>query len=78
MGCSLTDIIAAFIAVAHKNESNNGGFLAASSATAYAGMAGEVAALHARGPGSFAVAYLDCLASIGEKECMGIKYEEIS
>lgn len=54
LGCSLTGIVAAFAAVAPP-------FDATVAALAYYGVAGEVAARYAKGPGSFQVAFLDAL-----------------
>lgn len=54
LGCSLTGIVAAFIA-------DGDPFDATVAALAYFGAAGEVAAPKATGPGSFQVAFLDAL-----------------
>ncbi len=56
IGCSLSAITAAFTAVAAP-------FEAASAALALVGVAGELAAEQAAGPGSFRVAFIDRLAS---------------
>lgn len=57
LGCSLTGVVAAFAAAAEP-------FEATVSALAYYGVAGEIAAKEAKGPGSFQVAFLDALHSV--------------
>lgn len=54
LGCALTGVVAAFVAVEEP-------FDATVAALAYYGTAGEVAARKAKGPGSFQVAFLDAL-----------------
>ncbi|MBB1076314.1 hydroxyethylthiazole kinase [Rhodoferax sp. 4810] len=58
LGCALTGVVAAFIA--------GGGniLMNTAAALAYYGLAGEYAAAQAKGPGSFAVAFIDALAAI--------------
>lgn len=58
LGCSLTGIVAAFVAT------NDDAFEATTAALAYYGAAGEMAATDAKGPGSFQVAFLDALHAI--------------
>ncbi|WOI57735.1 hydroxyethylthiazole kinase [Palleronia sp. LCG004] len=58
MGCSLTGLIAAFVAPA------DDAFEASVAALAHYGYAGEIAAREAKGPGSFQVAFLDALHAI--------------
>lgn len=58
LGCALTGVVAAFAATADDP------FEATVAALAFYGLAGERAASKAEGPGSFAVAFLDALASI--------------
>ncbi|MEW6184830.1 MAG: hydroxyethylthiazole kinase [Thermodesulfobacteriota bacterium] len=61
-GCTATAIIGAFLAVtAEPLEASAGGL-------AYFGLAGEKAALQAKGPGSFQTAILDALYLISEEE----------
>jgi len=57
LGCSLTGIVGAFIAGQPTAE-------ATVAALAYYGVAGEIAAETAKGPGSFQVAFLDALHSL--------------
>lgn len=61
-GCTATVIIGAFLAV-DRDPVN-----AASTALAYFGLAGEVAASHIRTPGGFQIALLDALYSIDKKQ----------
>ncbi|KQR90254.1 hydroxyethylthiazole kinase [Burkholderia sp. Leaf177] len=62
VGCALSATVAAFVGVAKADD-----FWAATvAAVAYSSIAGELAARDAALPGSFAVAYLDRLASLGE------------
>lgn len=58
IGCAETALIAAFVAVEDDE------FLAATAGLLIAGVAGEIAAESANGPGSFAVNFLDVLSSI--------------
>ena len=58
LGCSLTGIVAAFVAA------NEDAFDATVAALAFFGAAGELAAKTASGPGSFQVAFLDALYAI--------------
>lgn len=58
MGCMLTAVIGAFNAV----ESDP--MVATVSAVAFFGLAGERAALHAKGPGTFKIAFFDALFSM--------------
>ncbi len=60
VGCALSATVAAFVGVAEPEES----WLATVAALAYSAVAGELAAREAALPGSFAVAYLDRLASL--------------
>ncbi len=55
LGCSLTGIVAAFVAA------GDDAFEATVAALAFYGVAGEIAAETAHGPGSFQVAFLDAL-----------------
>ncbi len=57
LGCSLNGVIAAFLVGQKPLE-------ATVAAMAYYGLAGEIAARTAKGPGSFAVAFLDALAAL--------------
>lgn len=57
LGCSLTGIVAAFAVGQPRLE-------ATAAALAFYGLAGEIAAKEAKGPGSFAVHFLDALHSI--------------
>jgi hydroxyethylthiazole kinase len=61
-GCAATVIIAAFLAV------DGNPHTATTTALAYYGLAGEVAASKADAPGSFQVALMDALYSIGEEQ----------
>jgi len=58
LGCSLTGIVGAFLA------SGEDAFPATVSALAYFGAAGEIAGREARGPGDFAVRFLDALYAL--------------
>ncbi|MDF2232917.1 hydroxyethylthiazole kinase [Albimonas sp. CAU 1670] len=58
LGCSLTGVVAAFLA------SGDDPLADVAAALAYYGLAGEIAAEGARGPGSFAVAFVDALHAI--------------
>jgi hydroxyethylthiazole kinase len=60
-GCTATAIIGAFLAVDQDPVS------ATATALAYFGLAGEIGATKAQGPGSFQVAMLDALYTIDEK-----------
>ncbi len=62
MGCAGSALVAACLAV--NDDDNNDDFLAAAAALAILGIAGEMAAEQARGPGSFAVAILDALHNL--------------
>ena len=55
MGCAGSALVCAALAV------ESDAWLAASAALTALGIAGEVAALEARGPGSFAIAIIDAL-----------------
>ena len=57
LGCSLNGVIGAFLVGQNPLE-------ATVAALAYYGLAGEIAAREAKGPGSFAVAFLDALANL--------------
>ena len=61
-GCTASALVGAFLAV-DKNSAH-----AATTALSYLGLAGEKAAVAATGPGSFQMAVLDALYTIGEKE----------
>ena len=61
LGCSLTGIVAAFAVGQPYLE-------ATVAALAYYGFAGEIAALTARGPGSFQVAFIDALHNMRPDE----------
>jgi hydroxyethylthiazole kinase len=62
IGCAETALIAALVAI------ENDEFLAATAGLLIAGVAGEIAAGSANGPGSFAVTFLDALASIAPED----------
>lgn len=62
LGCALSAVTGAFAAVAADN------FEAGVAAAAVYGIAGEIAAERASGPGSFRVAFLDVLDSIGRSD----------
>ena len=61
MGCALGAVIAAFLAV------EDDAFLATAAALTVYGIAGDLAARVAAGPGSFAAAFLDALSAIDGK-----------
>jgi hydroxyethylthiazole kinase len=62
MGCTATALVGAFVAV------NPDAAAAAAHAMAVMGIAGELAAERASGPGSFQVHFLDALAGLSEAE----------
>jgi hydroxyethylthiazole kinase len=62
MGCAVTALIAAFAAIERE------GFTAAASALLVAGVAAEVAAERAAGPGSFPPAFLDALHGLDQAQ----------
>lgn len=62
LGCALSGVVAAFAALTEDH------FLATAAAIAVYGVAGDIAAEQASGPGSFRVAFLDALDAIGEAE----------
>jgi hydroxyethylthiazole kinase len=64
VGCALSATVAAFIGVAGVDASADDYWLATVAALAVSAVAGELAARDAALPGSFAVAYLDRLASL--------------
>ncbi|MBV9119788.1 MAG: hydroxyethylthiazole kinase [Chloroflexi bacterium] len=69
-GCALSAVIAAFSAVGTEVETN------AKQAVIIYGLAGEMAARDAQGPGSFRVALVDCLAEIQrERTARGVRME---
>lgn len=57
LGCSLTGVVGAFLV-------GQSTFDATVAALAYYGLAGEMAATGAKGPGSFAVAFIDALSTL--------------
>jgi len=59
LGCALTGVAGAFLGAGCER------FDGTVAALAYYGLAGEIAAAEAAGPGSFAVRFLDALAGIG-------------
>lgn len=59
LGCSLSSVVAAYLAVSHANK-----FEASIAALAHVSLAGELAAKKSQFPGSFAVAFLDQLNSL--------------
>lgn len=61
LGCSLNGVIAAFLV-------DQPAFPATLAALAYYGLAGERAALHAQGPGTFQSAFLDALYTLSADE----------
>ena len=69
MGCTSTAIIGAFSAI------NHNAFVSAVHAMAVMGMAGEIAATKAKGPGSFIAAFLDQLYVFDHSSLEGLKYE---
>jgi hydroxyethylthiazole kinase len=62
LGCSATALTAAFAAV------NPDVFAAAAGAMAVMGIAGEIAARHARGPGSFQAHFIDALYNLRQED----------
>lgn len=62
-GCALTSLMAAFTAVAPKES-----LLAATAAVAFYGAAAEKAAAKSKGPGSFAVKFIDALYNLDFKD----------
>lgn len=62
LGCALTSLTGAFIGVEKRLS------LAVVSALCYYGIAAEIAAKQAKGPGSFCVNFLDALSNISEQE----------
>ncbi|KAL3077824.1 hypothetical protein niasHS_011627 [Heterodera schachtii] len=66
IGCALSASVAAFLALAKSDEHKRR--IACLTALAVSSVAGELAADESRGPGTFAVAYLDKLASISEED----------
>ena len=63
-GCMVTGVIGAFCAAARSLPDGAGPLLAAASALACFGVAAEIAAGHARGPGTLAPALLDALYNL--------------
>ncbi|PYE41386.1 hydroxyethylthiazole kinase [Rhizobium sp. PP-F2F-G20b] len=63
-GCLSGGVIAAFLAV------EPDALAAAAAALTVTGVAAELAAPHARGPGTFAAAFLDALATVGETDIL--------
>lgn len=61
LGCALTGVVGAFVVGQPRLE-------ATVAALAYYGLAGELAARRAAGPGSFQVAFLDALHALGPQE----------
>jgi hydroxyethylthiazole kinase len=61
VGCALSATVAAFVGAAQSRDEH---WAATIAAIAYSTVAGELAARDAALPGSFAVAYLDRLASV--------------
>jgi hydroxyethylthiazole kinase len=72
LGCALTGVVGAFAAI------ERDAFAATAAALTVYAVAGEMAGEVARGPGSFAVAFLDALASIGRAEIRARARLEIS
>ncbi len=64
LGCAQSALIAAACAV------EDNAFVAAASAVVWIGVAGEIAAAHARGPGTFAGALLDALYHLDDVSLM--------
>lgn len=62
LGCALTGVCGAFLAV------EGDAFAATAAAIAVYGVAGELAAERCKGPGSFRVAFLDRLACVSEED----------
>ncbi|KAI1731218.1 hydroxyethylthiazole kinase family domain-containing protein [Ditylenchus destructor] len=76
IGCALSDTVAAFVAVAESEEEVAN---AAAAAVAHSTIAGQLAAEGTKGkPGSFAVAYLDRLASLETKDYEILKSKVLS
>lgn len=72
-GCLLSSVVAAFLATGEDT------LEAAACAVSFYGVAAELAAKNANGPGSFQVAFLDLLASLdGETVKAHIKIEEVA
>jgi hydroxyethylthiazole kinase len=63
-GCTATAIIGAFLCI------DDDPVDAATTALAYLGVAGEKAATRAQAPGSFQIALLDALFTVGEKDIL--------
>jgi len=63
-GCMVTGVIGAFCAAARSYADGTGPLLAAASALACFGVAAEIAAAHARGPGTLTPALLDALYNL--------------
>jgi hydroxyethylthiazole kinase len=72
LGCALTGIVGAFAAL------ERDAFLATTAALTVYGVAGEIAAAQASRPGSFAVAFLDALASVGRADLRALARLEIA
>jgi hydroxyethylthiazole kinase len=71
MGCAASAIVAACLAV------EPDAFVATSSALLIVGVAGEQAAARAQGPGSFAVAILDCLHNLDGKALADLSHIDL-
>lgn len=70
MGCTASAVTAAFLAV------RKDAFIAAAHAMALMGVGGELAARQSGGPGSFAIRFIDTLATLHTQEaCSMIRYE---
>jgi len=70
-GCTATALIGAFLSV------DNDPVTAAATALAYFGLAGEKAAAHSKGPGTFQIALLDALFTINEEQLRkGVRIEK--
>jgi hydroxyethylthiazole kinase len=65
MGCAASALVAACLAV------EPDAFIATAAALTMTGIAGEIAAMRAQGPGSFAVAMIDALYNLDEKTLAG-------
>lgn len=63
MGCLLSGVVAAFLATAPDRP-----LAATAEALQFYGIAGEKAAQHVKGPGSFQIAFLDALSSIRQSD----------